>query len=82
MLQYDFKNPKVCSVEPKELATFYQGICRYMVVLKFVYFLKEQISVKNNRKTSFIGDIFILYDLQNTKLKKNFLCPRSEWQFF
>jgi hypothetical protein len=39
-------------------------------VLKFVYLLKEQISVKNKRKTSFIGDIIVLYGLQNNKLKK------------
>jgi hypothetical protein len=71
----------MCSVEPKEQANFSQGICGYLAILKLICFLKEWISVKNNRKASFIGDVFIVYGLQNTRFK-NFLYPRSEWQFF
>ena len=52
--------PKVCSADPKGSTISSQGIHGYlsvMVTFKFTTYF-----VKNNHRTSLIGDVFILYD--------------------
>lgn len=56
---------KMCSIDPKGSAVSSLGICGYISViaaLKLTYFLIKVIFLKNNRGTSLMGNVFILYD--------------------
>jgi hypothetical protein len=52
-----------------------------MATFKTYLFFKGKYSVKNNRENSFIGDIFNLYDPQNSKLKTFYTHEASDISF-
>jgi hypothetical protein len=68
--------PKICSTDPNGSIGI-RGYISVITTLKFTYIfkVKEQYTFKNNRGTSLIEDMYILYDL--VYLLKN-ICVHAE----